>query len=213
MPTSRSIPGGGAAGGLGGALAALGGTLMPGFELVADELDLYDHLEDADLVITGEGLPRRHQLRRQGRRRHRVDRRGAGGAACWRSSGSDTPHRSIDPAGIDVVSLVDRVRRGRRVRGTEADHRASRGRLAALADDSSCSLDCAEHPRRVSRWCRRSCRRTPGSRGHRADRRRQLLEGHVGLVGSEQHEHAGTVERPALDRRRCRHASRRRARP
>jgi len=49
------IPGGGAAGGLGGALAALGGTLMPGFELVADELDLYDHLEGADLVITGEG--------------------------------------------------------------------------------------------------------------------------------------------------------------
>jgi glycerate 2-kinase len=50
-----SVPGGGAAGGLGGALAALGGTLLPGFELVADELDLYDHLENADLVITGEG--------------------------------------------------------------------------------------------------------------------------------------------------------------
>jgi len=50
-----SVPGGGAAGGLGGALAALGGTLLPGFELVADELDLYDHLEHADLVVTGEG--------------------------------------------------------------------------------------------------------------------------------------------------------------
>ncbi len=50
-----SVPGGGAAGGLGGALAALGGRLVPGFELVADELDLYDHLEGADLVITGEG--------------------------------------------------------------------------------------------------------------------------------------------------------------
>lgn len=49
------IPGGGAAGGLGGALAALGGTLLPGFELVADELDLFDHLAAADLVITGEG--------------------------------------------------------------------------------------------------------------------------------------------------------------
>jgi glycerate kinase len=47
-----SIEGGGAAGGLGGALAALGGKLVPGFELVADELDLYDHLEGADLVIT-----------------------------------------------------------------------------------------------------------------------------------------------------------------
>ncbi len=49
------IPGGGAAGGLGGALAAVGGRLVPGFELVADELDLYDALEGADLVITGEG--------------------------------------------------------------------------------------------------------------------------------------------------------------
>jgi glycerate kinase len=51
----REMPGGGAAGGLGGALAALGGRLMPGFELVADELDLYDAIADADLVITGEG--------------------------------------------------------------------------------------------------------------------------------------------------------------
>jgi glycerate kinase len=50
-----TIPGGGAAGGLGGALAAVGGKLLPGFELVADEVDLYDHLEEADLVITGEG--------------------------------------------------------------------------------------------------------------------------------------------------------------
>lgn len=49
------IEGSGAAGGLAGALAALGGSLIPGFELVADELDLYDHLEGADLVITGEG--------------------------------------------------------------------------------------------------------------------------------------------------------------
>ncbi len=49
-----AIEGGGAAGGLGGALAALGGRLVPGFELVADELDVYDHL-DVDLIITGEG--------------------------------------------------------------------------------------------------------------------------------------------------------------
>jgi glycerate kinase len=49
------LEGAGAAGGLGGALAALGATLLPGFELVADELDLYDHLDGADLVITGEG--------------------------------------------------------------------------------------------------------------------------------------------------------------
>jgi glycerate kinase len=51
----RDIEGSGAAGGIAGLLAALGGRLTPGFELVADELDLYDHLQGADLVITGEG--------------------------------------------------------------------------------------------------------------------------------------------------------------
>jgi glycerate kinase len=55
-----ALEGGGAAGGLGGALAALGGRLVPGFELVADELDLFDHLDAdnpdrVDVIITGEG--------------------------------------------------------------------------------------------------------------------------------------------------------------
>jgi glycerate kinase len=49
------IDGAGAAGGLAGGLAALGGTLVPGFDLVADELDLHDHARAADLIITGEG--------------------------------------------------------------------------------------------------------------------------------------------------------------
>lgn len=51
----RIVEGGGAAGGLGGGLAALGGHLLPGFEMVADEVDLDDDLERADAVITGEG--------------------------------------------------------------------------------------------------------------------------------------------------------------
>ena len=50
-----AIPGSGAAGGIAGMLAALGATLVPGFELVADELDLHDAVAAADLVITGEG--------------------------------------------------------------------------------------------------------------------------------------------------------------
>lgn len=49
------IEGSGAAGGIAGMLAALGGKLVAGFELVADELDLYDQVAGADLVITGEG--------------------------------------------------------------------------------------------------------------------------------------------------------------
>jgi glycerate kinase len=50
-----TIEGAGAAGGLAGALAALGGKLLPGFDLVADELDLHDTFVGADLVVTGEG--------------------------------------------------------------------------------------------------------------------------------------------------------------
>lgn len=52
----RHVPGSGAAGGLAGALVALGGRLMPGFDLVADEIDLHDRVAAADLVITGEGF-------------------------------------------------------------------------------------------------------------------------------------------------------------
>jgi len=51
----RTIPGAGAAGGLAGGLAALGARLMPGFELIADEIDLHDRIDAADFVITGEG--------------------------------------------------------------------------------------------------------------------------------------------------------------
>jgi glycerate kinase len=47
----RSLPGGGAAGGL----AAIGATLVDGFDLVADELDLAAAMDGADLVVTGEG--------------------------------------------------------------------------------------------------------------------------------------------------------------
>lgn len=49
-------PGAGAAGGLAGGLAAIGATLVPGFDLVAAWLDLASRLGKTDLVITGEGL-------------------------------------------------------------------------------------------------------------------------------------------------------------
>ncbi|SRR5579875_358893 len=51
----RHLPGGGAAGGLGGGLAALGAYLVPGFELVARRLGLAERVAQADLVVTGEG--------------------------------------------------------------------------------------------------------------------------------------------------------------
>lgn len=48
-------PGSGAAGGLAGGLATVGATLVSGFEVVADVLDLALRIEEADLVVTGEG--------------------------------------------------------------------------------------------------------------------------------------------------------------
>lgn len=51
-----SLPGSGAAGGLAGALAALGATLMPGFDIVAEETGFDEAIKNHDLVITGEGM-------------------------------------------------------------------------------------------------------------------------------------------------------------
>jgi len=101
-----AIAGGGAAGGLGAALSALGGTLLPGFELVADELDLYDHLEGADLVITGEGCLDDTSS----------DGKVVGGIASIAAEhglpvlaivGADERSNRSMPAGLEVVSLVD----------------------------------------------------------------------------------------------------------
>lgn len=52
----RSLEGSGAAGGLAGGLAAVGATLMSGFDVVADEVGLFERLERADLALTGEGF-------------------------------------------------------------------------------------------------------------------------------------------------------------
>ena len=50
------ISGAGAAGGLAGGLAALGAQLVPGFDLVAEEVELDVLLSDVDMVFTGEGF-------------------------------------------------------------------------------------------------------------------------------------------------------------
>jgi len=52
----RDLEGAGAAGGLAGGLAAVGAELASGFEVVSEEIELYDRMEHADLVITGEGF-------------------------------------------------------------------------------------------------------------------------------------------------------------
>jgi glycerate 2-kinase len=51
----RRLPGAGAAGGLGAALASLGGELLDGAELVLDRIGFDEHARGAKLVVTGEG--------------------------------------------------------------------------------------------------------------------------------------------------------------
>jgi len=112
----RALPGGGAAGGLAGGLAALGAELAGGFELVARHAGLDAALAGADLVVTAEGaidetsfagkvvggvLARAASFG--------VDAVAVGGAV------------SFAPAGVEVVSLVERF-----------------GREHALADAAGC---------------------------------------------------------------------------
>ena len=58
----REIDGTGAAGGLAGGLLAIGGRLVPGFDLVADHVDLHDRIAAADIIVTGEGFLDRQSL-------------------------------------------------------------------------------------------------------------------------------------------------------
>ena len=51
----QTLEGAGAAGGLAGGLAAVGGHIVGGFELVAGMVDLAGALDGADVVMTGEG--------------------------------------------------------------------------------------------------------------------------------------------------------------
>ena len=51
----RTVAGAGAAGGLGGAIAVLGGRLRSGYEVVAELLDLDRVLRSSQAVVTGEG--------------------------------------------------------------------------------------------------------------------------------------------------------------
>jgi glycerate kinase len=49
------LPGAGAAGGLGAALASLGGRLLPGAKVVLERIDFAGQARGADVVVTGEG--------------------------------------------------------------------------------------------------------------------------------------------------------------
>ena len=114
----RALPGSGAAGGLAGGLAAVGARLVPGFDLVAEELDLAARMETADLVVTGEGFLDDQSFAGK-----------AVGGVVELASSLERPvlvvagellERVVVPPGVTAVSLVERFGRNRAVHDTVA---------------------------------------------------------------------------------------------
>jgi glycerate kinase len=112
----RDLEGSGAAGGLAGALAAVGAEIAPGFELVSEEVDLDERLGTADLVVTGEGFMDEESF----------DGKVVGGVAEL-ASGRDIPALAVVGAiydgvedRIDAVSLTERFGEERSRRDTAA---------------------------------------------------------------------------------------------
>jgi glycerate 2-kinase len=114
----RDLEGSGAAGGLAGGLVAAGARLVPGFDLVADEVDLHDRLDGADLVVTGEGFLDEQSF----------EGKVVGGVAAV-AAAAGVPvlavvGRVLDgvavPDGVEVVSLVDAVGEDRATGATPA---------------------------------------------------------------------------------------------
>jgi glycerate kinase len=122
------IPGSGAAGGLAGGLAAIGGRLLPGVDLVAERLDLDEHLARADLVVTGEG--RIDATSFTGKVVGRVlERAAASGIEALVVAGEVAPE-----APIDALSLVERY-----------------GPERALAETAKCLAELVENGLATSR--------------------------------------------------------------
>ncbi len=101
----RSLPGAGAAGGLGAGLVAfLGARLRPGIELVMEAVGLPERIERADLVLTGEGTFDATSLR---------GKVPAGVLGLARAAGVPAVvlcgRAEIEPADVAVRSLVDLV--------------------------------------------------------------------------------------------------------
>ncbi len=111
----RPIPGSGAAGGLAGGLAAVGASIVSGFDLLAEKVHLDTALDAADLVLTGEGFCDAQSFRGKV----------VGGVARWSErtpvvaivGGADLEDREI-PDHVDVVSLTERFGLDRALRDT-----------------------------------------------------------------------------------------------
>jgi glycerate kinase len=121
------LDGSGAAGGLGGGLAVAGASLAPGFEAVADELDLHAVLEGADLVITAEGFLDRQSF--EGKVIGGVVGLAAPvGVPCVAIVGEVVDDLDPPDKPLEVVSLVDRF-------GPERAHDDTLACIEAVAAD------------------------------------------------------------------------------
>lgn len=111
------VPGSGAAGGLAGGLAAIGAVVRPGFEVVAEAVQLQERARRADLVVTGEG--RLDATSWTGKVVGGVAEIAAGLSvpllviAGEVSDGATVPEGAIVPVEFEVVSLGDRFGKSR----------------------------------------------------------------------------------------------------
>lgn len=110
----RRLVGAGAAGGLAGGLAAGGGRLVEGFEAIADDLELAELVEGADLVVTAEG--RLDEQSFAGKVVGGVTELAqAAGVPCLAIVGRGrlNPDEFEVPGDLEIVSLTDRFGAGR----------------------------------------------------------------------------------------------------
>jgi glycerate kinase len=114
----RDLPGAGAAGGLAGGLAAMGATLVEGFDLLVDELELDEVVERSSLVITGEGHLDAESF--AGKVVGGMAELGASAGVPVLAIVGDRDHDLVLPPGLEVVSLVERVGRERAMGDTLA---------------------------------------------------------------------------------------------
>jgi glycerate 2-kinase len=126
----RSVPGGGAAGGLGAGLVAfLGGHLRPGVEVVMDAVGLRARLEVADVAVTGEGTFDQQSMRGKGP---------AGVLRAAEEAGVRSVvlcgRKEVEPPGVLVASLEERF-------GIEAALERAGPLLADLAAETAARIE------------------------------------------------------------------------
>jgi glycerate kinase len=129
-----SLDGSGAAGGLAGGLAALGASIRPGFDVVAERVHLPDHIAGARLVVTGEGRVDSTSL--LGKAPFGVARMAAGaGVPCLLVAGAAAEDfdRSSLPPTTTLVSLTERF-------GAEASRSGTAGLVGRVVREHLAAL-------------------------------------------------------------------------